>query len=134
MIVCFSCRTQHHNDLKKFSSMKRTDFWHLVLWGWGSCLRNRHLILWSLGTLTGQQRFYGTGLVTRKGRYYHPLSVLPEAGCIAGSLKLLKVCRFMLWWFACNVPDSGVSEYSTTDTFNSNISKYYVVKKPYGFF
>jgi hypothetical protein len=27
-------------------------------------LRSRHLVLWSLGTLTGQQRFYGTGLVT----------------------------------------------------------------------
>ena len=23
-----------------------------------------HLVLWSLGTLTGQQRFYGSGLVT----------------------------------------------------------------------
>jgi hypothetical protein len=29
-----------------------------------SCLRSRHLVLWSLGTLTGQQRFYGSGLVT----------------------------------------------------------------------
>ena len=29
-----------------------------------ACLRSRHLVLWSLGTLTGQQRFYGTGLVT----------------------------------------------------------------------
>jgi len=28
------------------------------------CLRSRHLVLWSLGTLTGQQRFYGSGLVT----------------------------------------------------------------------
>jgi len=42
---------------------KRTDFWHLVLLGKISCLRSRHLVLWSLGTLTGQQRFYGTGLV-----------------------------------------------------------------------
>jgi len=48
-----------------------------------SCSRSRHLILWLLGTLTGQQRFYGMRLVTRKGRHYHPLSVLPEANCIA---------------------------------------------------
>ena len=27
---------------------------------------------------------YGTGLVTQKGRCYHPLSVLPKADCIAG--------------------------------------------------
>jgi hypothetical protein len=46
-------------------------------------LRSHHLVLWSLGTLTGQQRFYGPRLVTRKGRCYHPLSVLPEASCIA---------------------------------------------------
>ena len=47
------------------------------------CLRSRHLVLWSPGTLTGQQRFYGTRLVTQKGRHYHPLSVLPKASCIA---------------------------------------------------
>jgi hypothetical protein len=34
----------------------------------------------------------------------------------------------MLWWFACNIPDSSVSEYSTTDTSNSGIDKYYVAK------
>jgi len=28
-----------------------------------SCLRNRHLVLWLLGTLTGQQKFCGSGLV-----------------------------------------------------------------------
>jgi hypothetical protein len=31
---------------------------------------------------TGQQRFYGTKLVTPKERYYEPLSVLPEISCI----------------------------------------------------
>jgi len=41
---------------------KRTDIWHLVLLG--ESLRSRHLVLWSLGTLTGHQRFYGSGLVT----------------------------------------------------------------------
>ena len=49
-----------------------------------SSLRSRHLVLWSLETLTGQQRFYVTELVTRKGRYYHPLGVLLETGCIVG--------------------------------------------------
>ena len=43
---------------------KKTEFWHFVLLGKKSCLRNRHLVLWSLGTLTSQQRFYGSGLVT----------------------------------------------------------------------
>jgi len=28
------------------------------------CLRDRHLVLWLLRTLTGQQRFYGSGLIT----------------------------------------------------------------------
>ena len=49
-----------------------------------SCSRSRHLVLWSLETLTGQHRFYGMRLVTQKERCYHPLSILPEAGCIAG--------------------------------------------------
>jgi hypothetical protein len=31
---------------------------------------------------TDQQRFYGMKLVTRKERYYEPLSVLPEVSCI----------------------------------------------------
>jgi len=50
--------------LKIKKSLERTDLWHLVLLGKKSCLRSRHLVLWSLGTLTGQQRFYGSGLVT----------------------------------------------------------------------
>jgi len=35
----------------------------------------------------------------------------------------------MLWWFACNIPDTDTSEYSTTDTFNSGVGKYYVAIK-----
>ena len=38
-----------------------------------SYLRNRHLVLWSLETLTGQQRFYGTRLVTQKKKILSPL-------------------------------------------------------------
>jgi hypothetical protein len=70
---CVSTEYRHHGGLKNLS-LERTDFWHPILW-----LRSRHLVLWLLGTLTGQQRFYNTRL---KGRYYHPLSVLPKAGCI----------------------------------------------------
>ena len=59
------CRTRHRGDLKIILDYgKRIVFWHLVLLEKRSCLRSRRLVLWLLGTLTGQQRFYGTGLVT----------------------------------------------------------------------
>jgi hypothetical protein len=77
------CRTRHRDGLKNFHGKERISG-ILFFYGEWSCLRSRHLVLWLLGTLTGQQRFYGAGLVTQKGRYYHPLNVLPEAGCIAG--------------------------------------------------
>ena len=35
----------------------------------------------------------------------------------------------MLRWFTCNIPDSDINEYSTTNTSNSNVGKYYIVKK-----
>jgi hypothetical protein len=35
----------------------------------------------------------------------------------------------MFWWFICNISDSGASEYSTTDTSNFYVGKYYVVIK-----
>jgi len=31
--------------------------------------------------------------------------------------------------FVCNIPDSGASEYSTTDISNSSVGKYYVDMK-----
>jgi len=34
----------------------------------------------------------------------------------------------MLWWYACNIPDSSVNEYSTMDISNSCVGKYYIVK------
>ena len=65
---------------------------------------------------------YGTGYIKWK--------ILSPLKCTAWSrlncwfyLKLLIVC-----WFACNIPDSDVSEYSTTDTSNSGVGKYYVAK------
>ena len=55
---------------------------------------------------------------------------MSETGYIANFyLKLLNFCWFMLWWFACNIPDFDVSVYSTTNTFNAGVGKYYVVKK-----
>jgi hypothetical protein len=44
-------------------------------------------------------------------------------------LKLLRVCWIMLWWSTCNILDSSASEYSTTNTFNSDIDKCYVTQK-----
>ena len=42
-------------------------------------------------------------------------------------LKLLKkIYWFILWLFVWNIPDSGASEYSTTDISNSGVGKYYV--------
>ena len=35
----------------------------------------------------------------------------------------------MLWWFTCNILDSGASEYLTTDISNSGVGKYYVGTK-----
>jgi len=35
----------------------------------------------------------------------------------------------LLWWFAYNIPYFGASEYSTTNTSNSGVGKYYVVIK-----
>jgi len=53
-----NCRTRHCGGPKNnLEYGKRTYFWHLVLLGKRSCLRSCHLVLWSLGTLTGQQRF-----------------------------------------------------------------------------
>ena len=62
VIKLIDCRNRHRGGPKNIS--KRTDFWHPVLLEKISCLRSRHLVLWSLGTLTGQQRFYGSELVT----------------------------------------------------------------------
>ena len=61
------------------NTMKRTDFWHLVL-RQGKVLFKES----SLETLSSQQRFHDTRLITQNGRYYHLLSILPEVGCIAG--------------------------------------------------
>jgi len=56
----------HRGDqLKIIKSLEKNGFLaSCSLMGNGLCLRSRHLVLWSLGTLTGQQRFYGSGLVT----------------------------------------------------------------------
>ena len=80
-----NCRTRLCGDPKNKSSFIEKEQISSILFFYGkiSYLRSHHLVLWSLGTLTGQQRFYGSGLVTYKGRYYHPLNVLPQAYCIS---------------------------------------------------
>jgi len=79
------CRTRHRGALKNLLSLWKEWISGILFFdGEWFVLRSRHLVLWLLGTLTGQQRFYGTGLVTQKRRYYHSLNVLSEAGCIAG--------------------------------------------------
>jgi len=77
------CHTRHRGGLKNNISWKEWISSILFFDGEWSCLRSRYLVLWSLGTLTGQQRFYGTRLVAQKGRYYQLLSVTPKTGCIA---------------------------------------------------
>ena len=66
----------------------------------------------------------------QKERYYHPLSVLPKAGCIA-DFVINCSCFVGLCYggFACNILDSGVSEYLTTDISNSGVGKYHVAIK-----
>lgn len=61
----FLYRTRHRGGLKNFHGKEQiSDI--LFFDGKISRLRNRHLVLRSLGTLTRQQRFYGTGLVVAK--------------------------------------------------------------------
>jgi len=50
--------------IKKFIWMKEQISDILFFNGKWFYLRSRHLVLWSLGTLTGQQRLYDTRLVT----------------------------------------------------------------------
>jgi len=34
----------------------------------------------------------------------------------------------MLWWFAYNISNSSVNEYSIMDTSNYDVGKYYVIE------
>jgi len=72
--------------------------------------------------------WYGIGYV--KGKILSPLkrSAWGRLHCWF-CLKLLNIYWFMLWWFTCNIPDSGASEYSTTNNSNSGVGKYYVAIK-----
>ena len=55
------CHTQtSRRPIKIIYIGKGTNIWHLALLGENVFLRCRHLVLWSLETLTGQHRFYGT--------------------------------------------------------------------------
>jgi len=69
--------------------------------------------------------WFGTGYV--KGKILTPLKH-PAWGRLHCwfCLKLLNIYSLMLWWFVYNIPDSGASEYLTTDTSNSGVDRYYV--------
>jgi hypothetical protein len=54
------------SDIATIYLWKEHIFGTLFINGEWSCLRSRHLVLWSLETLTSQQRFYDTGLVTQR--------------------------------------------------------------------
>ena len=63
-----SCRTRHRdgpkNDSLELIMEKEQISDILFFWGKMFYLRSHHLVLWSLETLTGQHRFYGSRLVT----------------------------------------------------------------------
>jgi len=120
-----TCRTRHRGGrLKIISLWKRTNFWHPVLW-WRTVLfkesppsimvtRNPN---WSTEIL-----WYGTGYV--KGKILSPLkcSAWGRLHCWF-CLKLLNIYPLMLWWFVYNIPDSGASEYSSSNNSNSGVGK-----------
>jgi hypothetical protein len=57
------CRTRHRGSPKKYLQIIMEKEQISGIWffkGKRSYLRSRHLVLWSLGTLIGQQRFYGS--------------------------------------------------------------------------
>jgi hypothetical protein len=125
-----SVTTGHRSDRLKIITRleKRTDIWHLVLLGKISSSRSRHLVLWSLGTLTGQQRFYGTRLVTQKERCYHPpkrhtwdrlhcwFSLKLLKNLFSFSLFLFFLSCFWLWYqwtIPTNIYNFGVGKYRT---------------------
>jgi hypothetical protein len=66
--------------------------------------------------------WYGTGYAKRK--ILSPLK-RPAWGRLHCWFchKLLTFCWFMLWWFACNIPDSSACEYLTTDISNFGVDK-----------
>jgi len=115
--------------IKKIILEKIINIWNLALWGKFSNLRSRHLVLWSLETLIGQQRFYGTRLVTWKRRYYHPLK-RPTWGRLHYwfCLKLLWVCLYSIFLSLYNIHDSSVSEYLSMNISNSSVGKYYATQ------
>jgi hypothetical protein len=53
ILKIYICRTRYHSDLKNNFDYKKKYLTSYFL-GKKSCLRSRHLVLWSLETLTGQ--------------------------------------------------------------------------------
>jgi hypothetical protein len=126
------CRTRHRGYLKNLSKILRKK--NRIL---ASCSFRRNVLFkesppsimvttnpnWSTEIL-----WFGTGYV--KGKILSPLkrSAWGRLHCWF-CLKLLNIYSLMLWWFVYNIPDSGVSEYLTTNNSNSGVGKYYVAIK-----
>jgi hypothetical protein len=105
--------------------MKKKQIFDIFFFGERSSSRSCHLVLWLLETLTGQQRFYGTELVTcyMKGKILSPLKCytwgkLHYWFC----LKLLRISS--PFFFSYNVPDYGVNEHLPTNISYSGVGKY----------
>jgi len=123
------CRTRHRSGLKNFA-WKEMDFWHPIIW-WGMILFKESppsIMVTRNPNWSSEILWFGTGYV--KGKILSPLkrSAWDRLHCWF-CLKLLNIYYFMLWWFVYNILDSVASEYSTTDTSNSSVGKYYVVIK-----
>jgi hypothetical protein len=124
------CRTRHRGGLKKFIFGKERISVILYFNGeWSLFKESPPSIMvtrnpnWSTEIL-----WYGTNYV--KGKILSPLkrSAWGRLHCWF-CLKLLNIYWFTFWRFIHDIPDSGVSEYSTTDNSNSGVGNYYVAIK-----
>jgi hypothetical protein len=123
------CHTRHRGGLKN-KYLERRDFWHPILW-WRMVLFKKSIP----GIMVIRNPNWSTKILWYETGYAKEKILSPLKRPVWGRLhcwfchKLLTFCWFILWWFACNIPDSDASEYSTTDTSNSSVDKYYVAIK-----
>jgi hypothetical protein len=121
------CRTRYRGGPKNKSQLyygKRTYIWHFVLLGENVLFEESPPSImvtrnpnWSTEIL-----WLGIGYVKRKilspfkrsawGRLHYWFC-----------LKLLNIYSLMLWWLVYNIPDSGASEYSSSNNSNSGVGK-----------
>jgi len=66
--------------------------------------------------------WFGIGYVKRKILSPFKRSAWGRLHCWF-CLKLINTYSLMLWWFVYNIPDSGVSEYLSSNNSNSGVGK-----------